>query len=460
MANSDLAKPLPSNVEAERSILGAILLNNNYLAAISEKLKPEDFFHEHHRRIYAAMQAMGETKDAIDPLTLSDKLQSVNQLESSGGPAYLAQLSDGVPHVTNVEHYAKIVKEKSQLRNVIHLSNAIQQLAFDGQESATELLARAQTSIGDLVAQSSNGTHKLHPVTLGDLLLLDLKPIEFVIDLILPVQGLGMLYSPRGMGKTFVGLEIAYSVATGLKKCFGVWSIPKPRRVVYVDGEMAANRVQERLQKISMGHGLMTPAESDGLRIITRDLEHREVVLNISSREGQRNIEDHLREGDLLILDNLSCLRATGKENEGDDWIPILGWLLQLRQRGITVLFIHHAGKSGSQRGDSRKEDALDCVIAMRHPAEYDATKLRCEIHFEKVRNSGPDASLFPFELTMENDERGAIYWTHRPLKDVIEQNALRMFADGMSIRDVAEELHITKHRAVKIKNSGTKLGE
>src|ERR1700682_5324901 len=111
-----LERQLPQNTEAERSILGAILLDNNTLNATLEKLKPEDFFHDHHRRIYQQMIALGETQQAIDLVTLTDQLHRRGELESSGGPAYIAQLMDGTPHVTNIEHYMRIVKEKSLSR--------------------------------------------------------------------------------------------------------------------------------------------------------------------------------------------------------------------------------------------------------------------------------------------------------------------------------------------------------
>jgi replicative DNA helicase len=103
-------------MEAERSILGAILLDNNALNPAIEKLKPEDFFHDHHRRIYQQMIVLGETQQAIDLVTLTEQLAAQRRTGILGGAAYIAQLMDGVPHVTNVEHYARIVKEKSLLR--------------------------------------------------------------------------------------------------------------------------------------------------------------------------------------------------------------------------------------------------------------------------------------------------------------------------------------------------------
>src|ERR1700683_5031305 len=121
-----LERPMPHHMEAERCILGAVLLAYNALNAAVDHLNPEDFFHDHHRRIYQQMIALGETQQAIDLVTLTDQLHRSGDLESSGGPAYISQLMDGVPHVTNVEHYVRIVKEKALLRSIIRQMHAIE----------------------------------------------------------------------------------------------------------------------------------------------------------------------------------------------------------------------------------------------------------------------------------------------------------------------------------------------
>lgn len=458
MANDHpyLSKPLPQSIEAERAILGAILLDNHAIAAAREKVKAADFFHNHHKQIFSVMLAMADLQDPIDLVSLTNRLQVLGELESAGGPAYISQLMDGVPHVTNVAHYAEIVHEKAQLRGIIHFTHALQMKAFEGVTKPHEIYSDMDTIVR-LGSNGRNGNGHLHPNPLSEVSLMNLKPTTFVLKPLLPDQGLGMLYAPRGMGKTFVALEIGYSVAIGAKKCFS-WEIPEARPVLYVDGEMPANIMQNRLQGIIQGHATRLPEPADYFRIITPDLEPRGNAPNISSSLGQRMIEDCLKGGELLILDNLSCLCRSGKENEGDDWVPVAEWALRLRQRGISVLFVHHAGKGGEQRGTSRREDLLDCVISMRKPAEYSFSEgLRCEIHIEKMRNSGADEAVYPFELTMRRGVNEAVIWTQRPLKDVIEQNALKCFADGMSIRDVADELHISKHRATVIRNNGGK---
>jgi replicative DNA helicase len=145
--DSTLEKPLPSNLDAERSVLGAILLDNNALNPAIEHLRPEDFFMEQHRRVFTQMIALGESQQAIDLVTLTEELHRRGDLEASGGAPYLAALADGRPRVSNVEHYARIVKEKAMLRNLIHATHNIQQRAFEGEDGADAILDNAESSI-------------------------------------------------------------------------------------------------------------------------------------------------------------------------------------------------------------------------------------------------------------------------------------------------------------------------
>jgi replicative DNA helicase len=146
-AQATLERPLPQNLDAERSILGAILLDNHALNAAIENLKPEDFFLEQHRRVFNQMIALGENQQAIDLVTLTESLHRVGELESSGGAPYLAALADGMPRVSNVEHYARIVREKALLRNLIHATHNIQQCALEGEDGADAILDNAESAI-------------------------------------------------------------------------------------------------------------------------------------------------------------------------------------------------------------------------------------------------------------------------------------------------------------------------
>src|SRR6267143_1807521 len=148
--DTTLEKPLPNNLDAERSVLGAILLDNNALNPAIEHLRPDDFFLDQHRRVFTQMIALGEVQQAIDLVTLTEELNRKGDLEASGGAPYLASLADGMPKVTNIEHYARIVKEKAILRNLIHATHNIQQRAFEGEDGADAILDNAESSIFEL----------------------------------------------------------------------------------------------------------------------------------------------------------------------------------------------------------------------------------------------------------------------------------------------------------------------
>ncbi|MDX2034204.1 MAG: DnaB-like helicase N-terminal domain-containing protein, partial [Blastocatellia bacterium] len=142
-----LEKALPNNVEAERYILGAILLENTTLNQAAERLKPEDFFLVSHRRIFEKMLNLFEAGRGIDPITLQEELRRGGELDLVGGPAYLSSLFDGVPRFSNIENYVKIVKGKSTLRRLINASNHIMAKAFDDEDSPEEILDEAERLI-------------------------------------------------------------------------------------------------------------------------------------------------------------------------------------------------------------------------------------------------------------------------------------------------------------------------
>src|SRR6202453_507455 len=148
--DATLERPLPHNLEAERSILGAILLDNHALNAAVEKLRADDFFLPQHRHIFEGMVQLGERQQAIDTVTLMEDLSRSGRLEAAGGVPYLSQLADGLPRVSNVEQYPRIVKEKSILRSLIFSASAIQEQALAGGDDADIILDQAESKIFQL----------------------------------------------------------------------------------------------------------------------------------------------------------------------------------------------------------------------------------------------------------------------------------------------------------------------
>jgi replicative DNA helicase len=126
-----MERPLPNNYEAERAVLGAVLLDNKTFESARAKITTGDFFDDRHKRIFHAMTDMRACQSPIDLLTITDFLEGKRLLTLAGGPSYVASLTDGVPQITNVEHYAAIVKEKSLLRGLIHAGHAVEMSAFE-----------------------------------------------------------------------------------------------------------------------------------------------------------------------------------------------------------------------------------------------------------------------------------------------------------------------------------------
>ena len=298
-------------------------------------------------------------------------------------------------------------------------------------------------------------SRRLRAVDIGDFLSMKIPPREMVLAPVLPTQGLAMLYAARGVGKTFVGLGMAYAIATG--GAFFRWQAPEPRRVLYVDGEMPASAMQERLAQIVQGSE-KEPPSADFLRIITPDFQE-DGIPDIASTEGQTALDDYLEGVSLVILDNLSTLCRYGRENEADSWEPMQEWMLSLRRRGISVLLVHHAGKGGNQRGTSKREDCLDTVICLKRPPDYRAEDgARFEVHLEKARGViGEDAKSFEARLEVRDN---AAVWTTREIEDRDLELVVELSNAGDSVRDIAEETGISKSKVSRLQKRAKAEGK
>ncbi len=441
--SAEIDGTLPHNLDAERALLGAIILEQSPTAL---SIGADDFFQPEYRVIFRCACEMVAEGTAVDLLTLTEGLRTRGKLEVVGGAGIVASLVDGVPRISNAEHYARIVREKAELRRLANAGQAIKEAALEFDATPDGVRANLRNAI---LAPDMAGQRCLTAVSAKELLSLELKPREMLLEPILPVQGLAMLYAYRGIGKTFLALGMATAIAGGTE--FLRWSAPKARNVLYVDGELPAVTIRDRTAMIVAGLE-QEPAE-DALRIITPDLQ-RGPMPDLATQKGQEFLEPHLDGVSLLILDNLSALCRYGVENEGESWIPVQEWALSLRRRGISVLFIHHAGKNRSQRGTSRREDLLDTVITLKNPKDYEASDgLRCEVHFEKTR-AMLGQSAKPFEARMESGPDGRAIWTTRDVENANAERAAALFSEGATVRDVAEELGISRSSAGRLRKT------
>ena len=245
-----LEKPLPHSADAEKAVLGAILIDNGTFDQAAEALSPEDFYFKAHRKIFMSMLELSRAFKPIDTLTVAHELQNSNDLEALGGVPYISGLMDGVPRVSNIEHYVRIIREKSTLRKLIHSANEILERGFSNQEDVDELLNRAERSIfeisqanirtgfrklqdlipevyqgiemlskqRDLVTGISTGYYELDAMTSG------LQPSDLIIIAARP-----------GLGKTSFALNIGQHAAM-MNKVVGIFSL-----------EMTAHQLVNRL---------------------------------------------------------------------------------------------------------------------------------------------------------------------------------------------------------------------
>lgn len=277
--------------------------------------------------------------------------------------------------------------------------------------------------------------------TLSDFLELKLPARSYLLTPIIPAQGLILLFATRGIGKTHLALSIALAIASG-NDLFN-WRCSKAHGVLYIDGEMAMPDIQERLERLVLGLKL-NPKETF-LRIITPDSQHMPLP-DLATKAGQDVFNPYLKDVSFIVVDNLASLCNTGRENETESWKPVQRWLLDLRRRGISVLVVHHAGKSGKQRGTSAKEDLMDTIIELKHPSNYETSQgARFEIQVIKSRNCHGEL-IAPFEVQLQQ-EGDAFVWHYKKVhseREIVKE----LNAKGISLREIEEQTGISKSRA------------
>lgn len=274
-----------------------------------------------------------------------------------------------------------------------------------------------------------------------DLLSLDLPPREMLLAPWLQSQSLTMVHAWRGVGKTHVALGIAYALASGGR--FLSWNAPEPVPVLYLDGEMPGPALKSRLARIVASADTEPPPGF--LRFVTPDLQADGITPNLATYEGQQAVEEAIAEARVIVVDNLSCLVRGGKENEADSWAPVADWALRMRANGRSVVFIHHSGKNGQQRGTSKREDLLDTVIALRRPSDYEPDEgARFVVHFEKARSLyGQEVEAI--EATLEPSPDGMQSWSFRAAADLADARMIELAELGLTQTDIASELGVHK---------------
>lgn len=322
---------------------------------------------------------------------------------------------------------------------------------------AAELVRLGETAerLQRLRAEADTALIPLEAVDVHALALMQFKMRDCILDPWLHTQDLCMVFAARGIGKTHFAIAIAFAVATG--GSFAQWKANKARRVLYLDGELPGCVMQKRL----LMHCPDVEPAPGFFRMFTPDLvPDGRTLPDLATIEGQELIERMIEpETEVLIIDNLSAWARTGRENEAESWLPVAGWILRLRRRGIAVLLIHHGGKNGQQRGTSKKEDLLDVVIGLSRPKDYDPKQGAVFVaEFTKARNLTGDGAD-SLEFTLVGDENRA-EWLCRTVESSTYDRVVSLTKDGLTPGEICSELEINKSTASRHIKKARDIGD
>ncbi len=320
--------------------------------------------------------------------------------------------------------------------------------------SAADVIDRAITTAGGVEAVIER-RYPLVALDVHALAARQFKTREVFLSPWLHSQDLCMVFAPRGVGKTHFNLAVAYALATGGR--FAKWAAPKPRKVLYLDGELPGIVMQRRL----LMHCPTVEPQVGFLRVFTPDLlPDGRALPDLSTYEGQEEIEAMIDDDtDVVIVDNLSCWARSGRENEAESWLPVADWILSLRRRGMAVILTHHAGKGGQQRGTSKREDLLDVVIGLSRPSDYEPSQGAVFVaEFTKARNlAGDEAESLELQLG-GTDEQAA--WTWRTVESSTHDRVVALAKEGLKQSEIAVELEVNKSTVSRHLRKARESGE
>ncbi len=437
-------RTLPHNLDAERSVLGAILLRNDAINAAVEVLQPDDFYREAHQLLLEHMIQLSERGAAIDLITLSEALDRADALEKVGGPAYITRLVDGVPRTTNVEYYAQIVKEKSTLRRLITEAGRIAAEAYDADRDASEILDEAERGIFSIAdARIGQGFTPLS--ALVDSALDTVEKLQQFKSLVTGVptgfydldhktsgmqpSDLVIIAARPSMGKTSFVINMAQSAALEHGKVVGVFSLEMSKEQLFM--RMLTSEARVDSQRLRQGMllerdlpAIAQAAEKLSMAKIFIDDTASIGVLEMRAKARRLKAEHGL---DMLVIDYVQLMQGRGRfENRQQELTSISRSLKALaKELHVPVLILSQLSRAPDARADHRPqlsdlresgalEQDADVVMFIyredRYKGPEDQDTGEAEIIIAKQRN-GPVGTVklaFISDYTrFENLERG-----------------------------------------------------
>lgn len=370
--DDELIRKLPFSMPAEQSLLGAILIDPATLTEVAAVMKAEDFYLEEHRQIYLAMQELFLANREIDVVTLIDRLVMNGVYDKSGGEDYLRTLSEAVPDALNVKDYARIIKDKSVLRQLIGAANEISETAYSEQDSVSSVLDHAENLIFN-IAQGRDTKNFRHIRDIlqsfyGNLRELQENPDAMqgtktgfsALDRVLAGMGksdLVLIGARPGMGKTSFALNIAANVAKQTKK-----------KVCFFSLEMSAEQVVGRMissealvNSYSLRTGKLTPEDWEHLAVAAADLSGCDILVDDTSGMTVTAMKAKLRREKnlgLVVIDYLGLMQGDGRAENRVQEVSAISRSLKImaKELEVPVICCAQLSRGPESRTDNRPQ--------------------------------------------------------------------------------------------------------
>jgi replicative DNA helicase len=437
------SKSSPANIEAERAVLGSLLIDPDAIIKIAPFLHARDFFRERHRWMYEAMFALNERREPLDFVTLLDELERRNKLEDVGGPAYVADLISATPTAMYVDHYARIVERTSVLRRLIHAAEKIAELAYDESQDTDIVVDRAEQLIFGV--SESRIHHDLKPIRelMGDVIdnigylsrnqdkLMGVPTGFTMLDRMLgglQDSDLVILAARPSMGKTSLALNIAQNAATQHNQRVAIFSL-----------EMSGEQLVQRLLSMQTGidsHRLRLGAiddekEWDFLIAAANELSSTSIYIDDTPAASVSEIRTKARRLynesgiDLILIDYMQLMSGTsggGRNENRQQEISYISRSLKTmaRELNVPVIALSQLSRAVESRSDKRPmlsdlresgsiEQDADVVLFIYRDDYYDENSERqniADVIVAKHRHgsTGSVSLYFRKELTQFRD--------------------------------------------------------
>ncbi len=413
-ANDILKRVPPQNIEAEQSVLGAILLDNDAINQAIEILTAEDFYRESHREIFRAMVALSERNQPVDAITLTDALRTGGVLEAVGGAGYIAELAACVPTAANAGHYARIVREKALLRSLASISTEIASGAYDSPPNVDEYLDDSEHKIFEISERRIRQSfHSMPELTRESIRLLERLyerkelvtgvPTGFIdLDRLtagLQPSDLVVIAARPSMGKTALALNIAAHAATECEPRVGValFSLEMAKeqlvlRMLCAEGRVDSSRARagylgERdFPKLAQAAARLSEAPI----FIDDSSDTSPIVLKAKCRRLMRERNANLG---LIIVDYLQLMRSARPGESREKEIAEISRSLKALAKELKVpVFIY---RDEMYHRDSKEPGVAEVIIAKQRNGPTGTAKLTYITQFTRFENYAPEEDAF-----------------------------------------------------------------